>query len=197
MIQPRHLVLPLVLLVQSCSLFETRDPAPPSQTGLDVRQATTANDVIINLQSAIRQRSIVNYMACFADPERTGRAFVFVPSPDAQSQYGPILSDWTYQDEQQYFRNLVEASTQGSGIMELALTPIEVNSSPDSVLFTFGYQLTAVTPSSVNFPDTARGNLQFFVAPDNTGIWAISRWYDFNTSPDAITWSYFKGRFSN
>jgi len=182
-----------LLLPLRCSLFEPREPEPPTQSSFDYRPPTVPSIVISNLQNAVAQKNSANYISCFADPVKTKRAFAFVPSAEASAQYPGLLADWTVADELSYFQNLV-AKSAPNGFSSLLLTPKSSVVTADSVIYSFDYTLTFEHTES-GFPTIARGTLQFSIGTDNN-FWTIYRWSDFKTTTD-ITWSLVKGKFSN
>jgi len=185
----------LVLVTPSCGLFETRPAESPSQPSLDFRPAPDAQTVISNLQSAISQKSETNYIRCFADPATTSKPFAFVAAADGVAQYGGLFSGWSRTEELNYFQNLkARGTTSGSSDLQLTeKTPPAV--SADSVVYSFDY-VFRFEHTDAAFPTSARGTLQFTLGPDNNGQWMIFRWIDFKSTND-ITWSVFKGKFSN
>ncbi|MBI4534872.1 MAG: hypothetical protein HY708_01250 [Ignavibacteriae bacterium] len=180
-------------LALRCSLFEPREPEPPTQSSFDFRPPTVPGIVITNLQSAVAQKNVANYISCFADPSRTSREFSFEPSADASALYPSVLRNWTFEDEQSYFQNLVAKATP-NGFSNLLLIPKDSIITADSVIFSFDYTFT-FDHTEAGFPSTARGTLQFSLGAENS-FWMIYRWSDFKTTDD-ITWSSFKGKFSN
>ncbi len=188
------LVLCLPAACGSCGIFETRTPQEPSQSSLNYSPPTDPTIVISNLESAIDDKNVANYISCFSDAAKTGRAFTFTPSADAVAQYPSILNSWTYGEEQAYFQNLVSRSPT-TAFSSLVLTLKSSVITSDSVVYNYDYTFT-FDHTDPGFPKTARGNLQFTIVPDNTNFWSICTWSDFKTTSD-ITWSYFKGRFSN
>lgn len=179
-----HFVLLIVAGTAGC--FDTREPAPPGQSGLDFEPATVPSIVISNLKNSIAEKSIDNYMRNFSDP------FLFVASAEASSTY-PNVRDWTYEDERGYFQNLV---AKADGFSALTLTPIDSTTGPTETSYTYEYVLTFEHTDHETFPTTAMGNLQFVLEPDASNIWFITNWSDFSTSSE-ITWSSFKGKFGN
>ncbi|MBP1657446.1 MAG: hypothetical protein H6Q31_2047 [Bacteroidetes bacterium] len=177
-----------------CGLFEPRDPEEPSQSSLNYRPPTDPDIVITNLQSAIEQKSVANYAACFADASRGASPFVFIPSADAAAIYGTTLGSWSLQEEQEYFQNIIARSNQQANAT-LALTLKTTTVSSDSVVSAYDYVLV-FEHSDPGFPKTARGSLQFTLREDASNFWMIQRWVDFKTTSD-ISWSHFKGKFSN
>jgi hypothetical protein len=185
-------IFPAVLI--SCGIFEPRTPEDPSQASLNFRPPTDPVIVIANLQSAIDQKNVANYASCFADPMKVGRPFLFTPSAEASAQYAGVFSSWSFTQEQSYFQNLV-AKSSPAAFSNLLLTLKTSAVTADSVIYSYDYILT-FEHNEIGFPKTARGNLQFTLVTDNSNFWTIYRWNDFKTGGD-ITWSMFKGKFSN
>ncbi|HSQ75184.1 MAG TPA: hypothetical protein VLT13_06490 [Bacteroidota bacterium] len=181
-------------LTGGCGLFEPRDPEEPNQSSLNYRPPTDPDIVITNLQSAIEQKSVANYTACFADASRGAPPFVFIPSADAAAIYGATLGSWTLQEEQEYFQNIIARSNQQANAT-LALTLKTTTVSSDSVVSAYDYVLV-FEHNDTGFPKTARGSLQLTLREDASNFWMIQRWVDFKTTDD-ISWSHFKGRFSD
>ncbi len=181
-------------LCAACGLFEPREPEPPGQSSLNFRPPLEPSIVIENLQNAVEQKSSANYGSCFSDPSTGGRPFSFTPSSDASAQYGSIFVDWGYQQELAYFQNLIARSPSSAGAA-LFFTQKSALVSADSVVYSFDYVFT-FEHNDPGIARTARGNLQFVLAPDASNRWSIHRWADFKTGDD-ISWSMLKGRFSN
>jgi hypothetical protein len=177
-----------------CGLFEPRDPEEPSQSSLNFKPPTEPSVVIANLQSAIEQKNAANYISCFADPVKGNAPFIFTPSPEAAGLYTGALESWTLGDEQAYFENLI-ARSSAQAYSSLTLTATGSTVSADSVVY--GYDYTFIFEhSDEGFPKKARGTLQFTLRASQSNFWMIQRWVDFKTTND-ISWSHFKGRFSD
>ena len=183
-----------LFLMAGCGLFGPRDPEPPNQSSLNFLPPTEPSIVVTNLQDAVDQKNVQNYVSCFADPSKGGRSYVFIPSAEASAQYGPALSGWTATQEQSYFQNLV-AKSPSTAFSSLTLTNKDSLVTSDSVVYGYHYIFT-FGHNDPGFPQTAQGNLQFTIATDKNNFWSITRWVDFKTGND-ITWSVFKGKFSN
>jgi hypothetical protein len=183
-----------VLPVCSCGLFEPRDPEDPSQSSLNYQPPTDPAIVIANLQSAVEEKNAANYVACFSDEAKGQPPFVFSPSPDAAALYGSAFSSWSLNDEQSYFQNMIARSATGA-FSTLSLTAKGSTVSADSVVYSYDYTLV-FQHSVTGFPTTARGTLQFTLRVSQSNYWAIQRWVDFKTTDD-VSWSSFKGKFSN
>jgi hypothetical protein len=182
------------LFLAGCSLFAPRDPEDPESLRLNFVPPTEPSIVIDNLQNAIDQKSVANYTACFADAGTGEQVFMFVPSADASAQYGPAFISWGTAQEQAYFQNLIARSTSGA-LSALQLVQKSQLVTADSVVYSYDYTFI-FEHGETGFPTTARGNLQFALAADAGNRWSIYRWMDFKTGSD-ITWSMFKGKFSN
>ncbi len=87
------------------------------------------------------------------------------------------------------------AKTPAIRFTNLVLTLDPRSVTADSVVYSYDYTLM-VEHTDPAFPRTARGNLQFVLAPDRSNFWAIYRWIDYKTTGD-VTWSLFKGKFGN
>jgi hypothetical protein len=180
-----------------CSLFEPRDPERPTQSGSNFQPAYQAETVISNLQSAIASKSINDYMACFSDPSRSQRDFVFVPSGPGWAQYSGELSSWNRDKEREYMRNLIShTSLNAFSSLQLVLNSFAVTT--DTVVYNYTYTLTFHHDGQVISDSTSRGELLFSLGTDNTGTWSIYRWVDYPLTPTTTitTWSSFKGGFS-
>ncbi|MER3525398.1 MAG: hypothetical protein C4326_15495 [Ignavibacteria bacterium] len=182
-------------LLAACNVFEPREAEPPSQSGFQYLPRTFAANVIRNLQNAIEQKDVAGYTACITDSTRSHYTFTFVPSADAADLYGTVLRNWNFQQEQAYFQNLVAKRRQPFGVSRLDLVSQDsVVSGNDMRTYSFEYTFT-FEHTEPGFTDVARGTVQFTLVNDNSQ-WTISRWVDLKTTP-SLTWSSFKGKFSN
>lgn len=175
-------VMALVALLAGCDIFQTRDPEPPTQSTSTFEPPVTPEAVLHNLQSAIRENNLDNYLRCFVDT--TFRPYEFVPSQDVRSNFGI----WTLEDERRYFR------TMGSVVDG---TPLLTNSIQNTTFFsdsTYNVNYTLYFPhKEPNAPKLVRGNMQLHLAIDPQGRWGIDLWSD-NKLPSSTdsTWSYLK-----
>jgi hypothetical protein len=184
----------LTCLSLSCSLFEPRDAEPPTTSGANYLPRTFPSNVIFNLRTAFGEKSVPQYIACFSDSSRTQVAFSFVPSADAASTYATVLRNWTYMQERSYFENLV-AKRRMQGLASLTLTPKDSIVTGNQVrTYSFDYSLL-FEHTEPGFTQNAEGSLQFTLISYNSE-WYISRWVDLQTTT-SLTWSSFKGKFSN
>jgi hypothetical protein len=177
-----------------CGLFDPRTPEPPSQSSQTFLPATDPFIVISNLQSAVAQKSVPNYVQCLTDPVSGGRPFLFIPSSEGNAVYASIFRNWSTIEEQAYFQNLTTRTTTTS-MSKLDLTEKTSSLAADSAILEYDYTLTFEN-TVAGFPSRSSGNLQFALQRSSSNIWTIYRWTDFKTTSD-LSWSMFKGKFSN
>ena len=191
------LLIAAALAVQAlggCGLFEPRTPQAPTQSSQTFLPATDPFTVMSNFQSAIAQKSVPNYVQCLADPSSGGRTFVFIPSSEGTALYASLFRSWTITEEQAYYQNLTTRTTPAS-LSQLDLTQKSQSLAADSALLEHAYTHTFEN-TMAGFPSRASGDVQFALQRSASNIWTIYRWTDFKTTGD-ITWSLFKGKFSN
>lgn len=185
----------LLFMSPACNLFDPREAEAPSQSGFQYLPRTFPANVVFNLQNAVGQKDVAGYIACFTDSTRSRTTFSFVPSADAADIYATVLRNWSYQQEQSYFQNLVAKRKQPQSYSNLTLIARDsIASGNEAMTYNFDYTLT-FEHTEPNFTQTSRGRLQFTVVNDNSQ-WSIARWIDLKTTND-LTWSSFKGKFSN
>jgi hypothetical protein len=183
--------------VPGCGLFEPREPEQPTQSGSNFEPPYSAETVIANLQHAIAAKDLNHYVACFSDPSRSQRGFVFVPSGPGWAQYSSELSEWDRDKEREYMHNLI-SHTSPSAFSSLLLARKSFSVTTDSVVYNYTYTFTFHHDGQIISDSTARGELWFSLGADNTGTWSIFRWSDYPLTPTTtiMTWSSFKGGFS-
>jgi hypothetical protein len=179
-----------------CGLFQTRTPEAPTQPSDSFKPATDPDVLVENLQAAIAEKNSVNYLRCLSDPVRSKRTFLFTPSSGAAAVYASVFSAWSLDEERQYFQNLVSRTSGNvNAYSNLVLFNKAAIVTSDSAVHTYDYTLT-FDHNEPTFPTTAAGTMQLVMIPDNTNAWVICRWTDFKSTSE-VTWSHFKGKFSN
>ena len=185
----------LVLILSGCNIFQTRTPQPPQQGQSIFIPPTTYDIVMENLQNAISDRNVNNYIACFSDPTTGGRAFSFQPSPTASRQYQSIFQGWDISSERGYFNNLISQSSTSASPSLVLVPNQEQPLGSDSAYYSADY--TLIWPNKEPAaPQRVQGNLQFYLGQNSSGNWSIYRWIDAGTSDTAKTWSDLKALFS-
>jgi hypothetical protein len=184
----------LALTLQSCNIFETRSPEPPTQSSSSYTPATEPSLVFTNMSNAFRDLNSLNYLKSFADSSTAGRSFSFEPTPQAKVKYGGAFLFWNRQSEQQYFENL-RSKIQSGSTASLVFQTLTVQSiQSDSAQYEATYTVT-VPHTVASVPKQATGKAQFLLLADRSRNWVIWRWIDVPTTSNAFTWSDLKGEF--
>jgi len=188
------LFVSLIFLVGSCGLFDTRSVEPPSDPRSNYSPPTSPDIVLTNLQFAIAEKNLNNYISCFSDSVLTGKVFHFVADLSTNAQY-PILSNWNFQQEKIYYTNLI-SQTDIQSSSNLFLSNPQAITTPDSVIYDADYVLVYFH----NDPSVAKnfnGKLRFTMFQDSRNLWSITRWQDFKNDSGDTTWSELKAAFVN
>lgn len=174
-------------VIQSCDIFQTRDPEQPIQGTSSITPPDLPEIVLENLRNAISQDNTDNYIKSFGDT-----TFHFVPTTEVAAQYTGIFHDWSIDDERNYFRNL-GAPQNGTPYLTFE-NQQKTQISSDSVLYIMDYTLY-FPHRRQGIPQLAFGKMQLEMRPDAHRLWYIATWHDYTTTTDS-TWSYLKARFS-
>lgn len=187
-------------LLYSCEMFSTRTPEKPDVGNTSFLPPTEPAIVIVNLETALKEKNIENYMNCFhsfTDSQRLN--FQFIASAEATTQFPSIFSDWGIGEERRSFNSIVAALEEGRYPQLNWLNRRPIQETADSAIFTSDYYLNAPN-SDNNIPDEYVGRLQITMTFRDNGLWYISRWLDFNSQViDTLknTWSVLKGYYYN
>lgn len=186
-------IILILFFFAGCDLFNTRDAETPNQPRSNFIPPIEPEDVISNLTNSLKDMSVENYLACFADTSYSNQDFRFTPSSTALSQFPVMGQGWGKKEEQQYFINLKNKITDDKQIT-LNLSETQLSSPQgDSVAFTATYSLS-VPHNDPDIPLVYEGKLNFSLIRDSRSLWSIYFWRDANTS-ELPAWSELKGRF--
>lgn len=178
------------MLLNSCGIFETRDPETPQTIRSTYFPPTTAELVIDNLSYSILEKNSDNYLKCISAAD-----FKFVPDSRSLHQYEQIFLSWNRQSEKNYLDNLIS----------------QTNPTSSSVIFLDNTRMTQYTSDSASFqadyifvfqhraslPKSGSGNLTITIATDDDALFYIRKWEDFRQNDSDFTWSEFKANFAN
>ncbi|MDH3252270.1 MAG: hypothetical protein OEM41_05715, partial [Ignavibacteria bacterium] len=156
------LLVPFLLAGVSCTLFDTREPEPPSQAGSDFTPPNLPSDVISNLKNAIAQKNALNYMRSFADTTTIDEMFRFSPSATARTAYPGVFDDWDRIKEENHIKDLISHRPTLASYSNLITSGDQYIPQGDATIFTSGYTFSFDTDDPA-FPSTARGRLQFII----------------------------------
>jgi hypothetical protein len=181
----------LAIVFTGCDILQTRNAEPPNQPRSTYQQAVSPEILISNLVNSLKDKDVQNYINSFVDSSFTNARFYFFPSSGAVSQY-PFLSDnWSIQNEEQYFNNMITRVTEGSPIT-LSLTNEQYSPQGDSLIYTATYSLNI--PNNQSEPKDYQGDLRFTMIRDSRSVWVIYFWQD-TKSTNLPSWSELKGKF--
>lgn len=178
---PLFVFLFLATGIFGCDLFQTREPQPPSQNSSTHEPPGSADAVLRNFGSAIREYNVVNYMGCFADT--SFRQYVFVPST-----FSSAFVQWSLESERQYFLNLGSPPPTTSPVLNMAI--VDSNLSSDTARYTINYFLF-YPHRRTDVSQIVQGNMRLYLGRNTQGFWYLYRWEDSRTTTDS-TWSYLK-----
>lgn len=185
----------ICFLFTSCQLFKTREPELPTEvsTQSNWKQPVTPEITLENLRNSIADRNTENYIRCFVDPNFSERIFTFIPTQEAQIQYPEIFKNWNLSSERNYFNNL-KSNVPSSGSSNLFLSGNFQSFGADSAIYHAVY-LVSFQHTVKDIPQSAKGNLQFYLAPDRSGNWVIYKWIDIKIQGE-FSWSELKAKFT-
>lgn len=177
-----------------------REPEPPDTGRANFEPPTSPAIVIANLQNAIKEKNVENYIACLADTsQQDPKHFTFVPSSDAMSLYSSIFQYWNLFSERAYLNKLFSS-------LPIDIVPeVKLNNSrfdimlPDSAVFIADYSFN-INQNKANNEELFLGTMQLILFPRSNGLWSIKTWFDFQQKSDttsANTWSILKAMYGN
>lgn len=184
-------LLILVLLsgiVTSCDLFTTRSPEEPAGTSSGVVSAYDPETLFENMQSALKDGIVENYMACFVDNSYLNMDYVFTPASGTIINY-PSLSEWSLEKEESYFKTLVSKLKSGTDIsFSYSITQKDYNQTyyEYTISYTISFQSSSITGDY-------QGTSIFKIYKDSQNKCVIVEWQDIKKD-DYDCWSDLKGR---
>lgn len=189
-------LLLFVIALSGCNIFQTRTPEPPDEGGgAGFQQPDRPEQVLENLQAAVADMNLANYMRNFVENGQTGENFSFSPSSSALDNNPDIWQNWSRENEAAYFSNLVSATQNLSG-HSLNLSDQERVTLPDGgERITASYTITLIhNRRESGTPTVGSGNFLMDLVQDDNGLWYIQSWSD-SAAGASFTWSDFKAEF--
>ncbi len=175
----------------SCNAFSPRDSEEP-QSGSEWNSfPIQPEQTLENLEYAYEySQNSIKYGEIFAD----GFSFFF----DTQdiSDYG-VPEAWDSETEEEMLLLLYNHLLSGT-VISLELTPVE--SEPDDIQsetaeFYREYQLS-IDHDLEDLPDTFGGMMYLEIVRNQDGFWRISKWQDYRTDQETVTWGRLKYEIS-
>lgn len=185
---PPTLLVFATFAAAGCGLFETRTPEPPITEGGTYLQPDTPEQVVENLQNAIREANTLNYRRSMADD------LEFHPTATAEAR-DAIWSGWSVTEEESYYSTLVAAITQG-GSLSLALNDESITAiDAQQTVVDATYVLTA-DHNRPEIPRVLQGRLVWLIVQNSDGLWELRSWTDREVGTEP-SWSDLKAAFAS
>lgn len=182
------------LVFGGCGLFGLREVETPTEPRSNFTPPTTPDLVMVNLQNAITDKDINNYLQCIVDTSLTSRKFTYSADISSQIQY-PVFKNWNIGNEKTYYNNLLSlTNVQNTSL--LFYTNVNTLNYSDSAIYDMDY-LIRFDHQKTSVAKTLSGKLRFVMVVNSKNLWAISSWIDFKSVESDTTWSVLKANFSN
>jgi len=190
------MVVSFSIILQSCGIFETRDPESPTDDKSSYLPPTSANIVISNFINAIQEKNTENYIANFS-ANTNDFPYSFQPTANAYAIYTSLFETWDIDDERRSFLAMISnLSEETKPVLAISNQKFDVLS-PDSAVFIADYILN-LSHNLGSIDTDFSGTLQFTIIPKSDGLWYIQRWVDIKTQLDSLeSWSILKAVFAN
>lgn len=186
----KFILIIMIFALVSCDLVTTRDAEAPELIGSKFSVATTPVILFQNLSFAFEEKILENYSACFIDQAFLKRDFEFIPSSNSESQY-PVLRDWNFDAEKQYFNNLINTSSK-SNSLSLKLSNLIATPQGDSAVYQYDYKISLAANESA-LPSEFSGTALFKILLDSRNQWVIVEIQDIKKD-NIPSWSDLRGR---
>ncbi len=187
-----------LFFLNSCDVFSTRTPEKPNSSRSSYQPPTSANIVISNLISSIKEKNIENYISCFADSiQGSNKGFTFTPSSDAQSRFPNLFTNWSIDEEERTFLSMISNLKENqSPNLVFTNDRFDILLS-DSAVYSADYEL--YVPHNLNsIKENFSGTLFFTLIPSSNQLWSISNWIDISRNDSLVdSWSILKAHFFN
>jgi hypothetical protein len=188
-----------ISVVATGCIFTTRAPETPDTRRSTYLPPTSSQVVVSNLQAAVREKNIENYIQCLAssDTGSVSRRYAFEPSAEAAARFASVFIGWTTNRERQAFTAFIaKIPTTSSPALDFTGDRFDAIS-PDSAVYVANYRLR---PNyQVNgAPEEFTGTMRLTISSFSNGFWAITRWSDQTASQTTTaSWSVLKAQFAN
>lgn len=186
-------------ICSSCNLFTPREPESPTLAQSSYQLPTTADVLLVNLQSAFAELNADNYVRSFsptqaADGQTTVSDYTFTPAVETASLAGSLFQGWSIAAEDRFFRNYRSRIKEGFGAAFLYTEKQRIVQAQE-IQLEISYIVQA-TYTSADLQSPATGRAQLILTQTSTGTWYISRWLDYKEE-SAFTISELKRLLSN
>jgi len=181
----------MILLLVGCkSIFSTRKPEPPVTSQSSWVPPLNPDQVLINLENAISERNVENYIRCIVNSSFSKRTFRFDPDPRVLADYPELFKNWNRDKEEAVIKQAFSLVPIDSVSFLNFTEEIKEIVASDSAVFVRKYRLEFHHTQS-NLPKVYEGQVEYWLAPDQRGEWSIYRWID-NGLAKSSSWSFLK-----
>jgi hypothetical protein len=143
-----------------------------------------------NFKKAISRLDINNYKRCLASDQ-----FSFRADPSIMANNLGLFSKWNWDNENQFFNNLIVAAQPINANNNLALNNIRIiNLNLDSLEYTADYALSIYHQDTSFKAVSFAGLLSFQMKRNRQNEWQIVSWQDNKTKPGPC-WTELKQHF--
>jgi hypothetical protein len=187
------LALYFALSTYSCALRDAESPITSRTTFVP---PTSPDLVIVNLQFAVIEKDLYNYMACFVDTSYSTRRYSYTPDVASGIQYPTIFRFWNLSSEKTYFTSLLSLTDPASA-SNIFFSNSEWNTFGADTAFYDAEYLLRVDHIRNTVAKTLKGKIRLILASDSRNLWSIHRWIDIQSTITDTTWSVLRANFSN
>lgn len=186
----KHFCFFLFMILGCKSPFSTREAEPPKTPQSSWTPAHSPYQVLSNMQKAILERNVENYLRCLVDTSYSDKTFSFDPDPEVAANYPGIFVAWNKEKEMTVIQQVFSlVPTDSTSFLKFKEEIREIVAS-DSAVFARGYRLELHHMQST-LPMVYEGQVELWLVPDQRGEWATYRWID-NSVTGFPSWSLLK-----
>ena len=186
----RHLIWILVFYVACKSLFSTREPESPVDPRSNWNPPLSADQVFLNLQNAIYDRHVENYIRCLVNPSYSHRNYQFEADAEIHETYSEIFLSWDISKEEAVIQQAFSLVPADSTCVLSFIENVREIVVSDSAIVVKKYKLELHHIQST-LPIIYEGQVEWWLAPDQRGEWSIYHWID-NGISGLPSWSLLK-----
>jgi len=168
--------------------FQVRPVEPPARATSDWVSPTDYEILLANLQLAINQTNVQNYLRCFNREE-----LAYTPVATLFNTNEAVWRNWSIQDEQTYLENTFSNLSANSG-QSLILQETDLQDVTTDSLRYVGQYTLRINHTDTSLTTLFKGQLQMSIKRNAFNEWEIHRWTDIELAPDS-SWSLLKLRF--
>lgn len=180
------MIIGMLLGLTAC--FNIRPVEPPSSSASSWVSPTDYQILLVNLQTAITQGEVQNYLRCFNQD-----SLQFSPAANLINNNENVWQNWSIQDEQAYIENVIaDLSVSSGNSLSLAETDLQ-DVTADSLKYVGDY-LLRMNHSDTSLTKVFQGQIQLMIKLNRFNEWEIHRWTDIEIFPDS-SWSELKLRY--